>query len=75
MSAPVVGVLQPQHGGVAPGALDGVEEQLVVVLAEHPRRVDEQVEQVGADVGGRGEVDGLGRGARAAVGRLGGGRS
>ena len=32
-------VLQPQHGGVAARALDGVEEQLVVVLRPDPRRV------------------------------------
>ena len=44
-------VLQPQHGGVAARALDGVEEQLVVVLRPHPRRVGEHVEQVGAGVG------------------------
>ena len=44
------GVLQPQHGGVAARALDGVEEQLVVVLAEHPGGVGQQREQVGADV-------------------------
>ena len=53
-----VGLLEPQHAGVAAGPGDGVEEQLVVVLAPHPALVrdvrrGEQVEQLGREVRAR----------------------
>ena len=64
--------LQPQHGGVGAGPGDRVEEQLVVVLAPHPRLVGdrrrgEQCEQLAREVCAGGETGGeLGR----RVGRL-----
>src|SRR5690606_26126556 len=45
------GVLEPQHGGVAPGSLDRVEEELVVVLAVDPAGVAQLAENDGAAVG------------------------
>ena len=53
--------LQPQHRGVAARADHGVEEQLVVVLAAHPRLVGdggrrEQREQLAREVGAVGEA-------------------
>ena len=50
-----VGVLEPQDRGVPAGALDGVEEQHVVVLRRHPAGVGQHGEQVGPDVVGRRE--------------------
>ena len=49
---PAAGPLQSQHGGVAARPLDGVEEQLVVVLRPDPREVLGEREQVGAAVVG-----------------------
>ena len=53
-----VGALHAQHRGVGARPGDGVEEQLVVVLARHPRLVGdrrrrEQREQLAAEVGAR----------------------
>ena len=39
-------VAEAQHGGIVPWADHRIEEQLVVVLAVHPRRVGKQSEQV-----------------------------
>ena len=52
----LAGLPQPQDGGVATRAVDGVEEQLVVVLAPDPRRVGDvgqrqHPEQLGTEVG------------------------
>ena len=55
---------QPEQRGVPAGPLDGVQEQLVVVLAVDPAGVGEQRQQVGAAVSG----------ARSAVGPVGRGR-
>ena len=68
---------QPEDGAVATGALDGVEEQLVVVLPVDPRRVGQQGQQVVPAVGGAGRASGVvgqpgvlvGRGGPAAGGR------
>ncbi len=53
------GRLQAQQDGVAPRGHHRVQEQLVVVLPVHPRRVDQHGQQVGAAVVGRGEGAGV----------------
>ena len=51
-------VLEAKDGGVAARCDHGVEEQHVVVLGPHPRRVAEHVEQVGSRVRRRGQAVG-----------------
>ena len=47
---------QAEQRGVSSGSDDGVEEQLVVVLPEHPRRVHEQRQQLGTAICRRGQA-------------------
>ena len=49
-------VAELEHGGVVARADHGVQKQLVVILAVHPGRVGQQVQQVGPRVGGGGQV-------------------
>ena len=44
-------VFEAQHGGIAPRSHDGVEEQHVVVLRGHPRRVGQHRQQRVASLG------------------------
>ena len=70
MSTPVVGCFRRRTRGVAARALDGVEEELVVVLAEHPRGVQSSAEQVGGDVVRRRRAGRRSASAGGPVGRL-----
>ena len=77
VSTPGAGCFSRSTAASPPGPLDRVEEQLVVVLARHPRRVGQQGEQIGAAVGRRRQRarDRRSRRASAPDGRLAGRRA